>query len=284
MFQRILIANRGEIAVRIIRACRELGMSPLAVYSTADAQALHVRLADAAVDIGPAPAIESYLRPEAIVAAACALSAEAVHPGYGFLAEHAEFAQLCADAGLVFIGPSPTAMRIMGGKIGARRLAQSVGVAVVPGYDGDDQREERLLSEAERVGFPLLIKASAGGGGKGMRVVHQRQEFSLALAGAQREALAAFGDPTVLLERLLICPRHVEIQILADAHGNILHLGERDCSIQRRHQKILEEAPSPALTPLLRHQMGEAAVRIARAAGYVNAGTIEFILDLSGQF
>ena len=284
MFQRILIANRGEIAVRIIRACRELGMSPLAVYSTADAQALHVRLADAAVCIGPAPAAESYLRPEAVVAAACALGAEAVHPGYGFLSEHAEFAQLCADAGLIFIGPPPAAMRIMGGKIGARQLAQSVGVAVVPGYDGDDQREERLLSEAEQVGFPLLIKASAGGGGKGMRAVYQRQEFSLALAGAQREALAAFGDPTVLLERLLIRPRHVEIQILADTHGNLLHLGERECSIQRRHQKIIEEAPSPALTPHLRHQMGEAAVRIARAAGYVNAGTIEFILDSSGQF
>ncbi len=284
MFQRILIANRGEIAVRIIRACRELGMSPLAVYSTVDAQALHVRLADAAICIGPAPAVESYLRPEAIVAAARALGAEAVHPGYGFLAEHAEFAQLCADAGLVFVGPPPAAMRIMGGKIGARQLAQSVGVAVVPGYDGEDQREARLLSEAERVGFPLLIKASAGGGGKGMRAVYQRQEFSLALAGAQREALGAFGDPTVLLERLLIRPRHVEIQILADAHGNILHLGERECSIQRRHQKIIEEAPSPALTPLLRHQMGEAAVRIARAAGYVNAGTIEFILDAAGAF
>jgi 3-methylcrotonyl-CoA carboxylase alpha subunit len=284
MFQRILIANRGEIAVRIIRACRELGISPLAVYSAADAQAMHVRMADAAVCVGPAPAAESYLRAEAIIAAARRLGAEAIHPGYGFLSEHADFAAQCAAAGLIFIGPPATAIRAMGGKIGARKLAQQAGVAVVPGYDGTDQSEARLLAEAELIGFPLLIKASAGGGGKGMRAVYGPQEFAAALAGAQREALAAFGESAVLLERLLLRPRHVEIQVLADGYGTVLHLGERECSIQRRHQKILEEAPSPALAPALREQMGAAAVRITRAAGYVNAGTIEFMLDQAGQF
>ncbi len=283
-FRRILIANRGEIAVRIIRACRELGISPVAVYSEADAGALHVRLADAAVCIGPPPAAESYLRGEAIVAAARELGAEAVHPGYGFLAENAGFARLCREAGLVFIGPPPEAIEAMGGKIGARRLAYAAGVPVVPGYDGADQSDERLLAEAERIGYPLLVKASAGGGGKGMRTVHEPAAFADALAGARREARAAFGDETVFLERLILRPRHVEIQILADSHGATLYLGERECSIQRRHQKILEEAPSPALTPALRAAMGEAAVRVARAAGYVNAGTVEFVLDQEGRF
>ncbi len=283
-FTSILIANRGEIAVRIIRACRELGIRPLAVYSEADAQALHVRLADAAVCIGPPPAAQSYLRGEAIVAAAQQLGAEAVHPGYGFLSENAAFARACAQAGLTFIGPPPEAIEAMGGKIGARRLAVEAGVPVVPGYDGADQSEERLLAEAVRIGFPLLVKASAGGGGKGMRVVTEPAAFAEALAGARREAQAAFGDQAVFLERLILRPRHVEIQILADSHGTVLHLGERECSIQRRHQKILEESPSPALTPALREQMGEAAVRAARAAAYVNAGTVEFVLDQAGQF
>ncbi len=284
MFKRILIANRGEIAVRIIRACRELGISPVAVYSEVDAGALHVRLADAAQLIGPAPATQSYLRSEAIIAAARELGAEAIHPGYGFLSENAAFARACAAAGLVFIGPPPEAIEAMGGKIGARRIAQEAGVPVVPGYDGADQRDARLLAEAERIGYPLLIKASAGGGGKGMRVVSDPAEFAAALEGARREARAAFGDDTVFLERLLLRPRHVEIQVLADSHGNVIHLGERECSIQRRHQKILEESPSPALSPTLRARMGDAAVRAARAAGYVNAGTVEFMLDAAGQF
>ena len=284
MFKRILIANRGEIAVRIIRACRELGLSPVAVYSEADAQALHVRLADAAVCVGPPAATQSYLRAEALIAAAYQLGAEAIHPGYGFLSENAAFARQCAEAGLVFIGPPPAAIEALGGKIGARTLAQRAGVPVVPGYDGADQTIERLFSEAERIGFPLLVKASAGGGGKGMRAVHDPAMFAEALAGARREAKAAFGDDTVFLERLLIRPRHIEIQILADSHGHVLHLGERECSIQRRHQKIIEEAPSPALTPTLRAEMGAAAVRVARAAGYVNAGTVEFVFDQSGHF
>jgi 3-methylcrotonyl-CoA carboxylase alpha subunit len=284
MFKRILIANRGEIAVRVIRACRELGISPVAVYSEADAGAQHVRLADAAVCIGPAAAAQSYLRGEAIVAAARELGAEAVHPGYGFLSENAAFARMCREAGIVFIGPPPEAIEAMGGKIGARAIAQAAGVPVVPGYDGAEQSEARLLAEAERVGYPLLIKASAGGGGKGMRVVQGPAEFSAALEGARREARAAFGDDAVFLERLILRPRHVEIQVLADAHGTTLHLGERECSIQRRHQKILEEAPSPALTPELRAEMGAAAVRAAQAAGYVNAGTVEFVMDQSGAY
>jgi 3-methylcrotonyl-CoA carboxylase alpha subunit len=284
MFKRILIANRGEIAVRVIRACRELGISPVAVYSEADAAALHVRLADAAACVGPAAAAQSYLRTEAILAAARALGAEAVHPGYGFLSENAAFARACQDAGLTFIGPPPEAIEAMGGKIGARAIAQAAGVPVVPGYDGADQSPERLRAEAERVGYPLLIKASAGGGGKGMRVVRGPDEFAAALEGARREALAAFGDDAVFLERLILRPRHVEIQILADSHGTVLHLGERECSIQRRHQKIIEESPSPALSPALRAAMGAAAVRAAAAAGYVNAGTVEFVLDQSGGF
>jgi 3-methylcrotonyl-CoA carboxylase alpha subunit len=278
MFKRILIANRGEIAVRIMRACHELGISPIAVYSAADATALHVRLADAALPIGPAPAAESYLRGAAIIAAARAANAEAIHPGYGFLAENAAFAQQCADAGIVFIGPPPAAIAAMGGKIGARAIARDAGVPVVPGYDGPDQALERLLNEAERVGYPLLVKASAGGGGKGMRIVRSAAELPAALEGARREALAAFGDATVFLEHLVQRPRHVEIQIFADAHGNVVYLGERECSIQRRHQKILEEAPAPGLSAKLRAEMGAAAVRLARAAGYVNAGTVEFVL------
>jgi 3-methylcrotonyl-CoA carboxylase alpha subunit len=283
-FQRVLIANRGEIAVRIIRACRELGLSPVAVYSEADAGAMHVRLADVALPIGPAPAAQSYLQIPALLAAAKASGAEAIHPGYGFLAENAGFARACAEAGLVFVGPPPAAIEAMGGKIGARRLAIDAGVPVVPGYNGEDQDDAKLAAEAERVGFPLLIKASAGGGGKGMRIVRQPAEFAAALEGARRESQAAFGDATVFLEKLILQPRHIEIQVLADSHGNVVHLGERECSIQRRHQKIIEEAPSPFVSPELRAEMGAAAVRAARAAGYVNAGTVEFVADADGNY
>jgi 3-methylcrotonyl-CoA carboxylase alpha subunit len=283
-FDKILIANRGEIAVRITRACHELGIAVVAVHSDADRSALHVRLADEAYLLGPAPAAESYLNVERIIAAALRSGAQAIHPGYGFLSERAHFARACQAAGLVFIGPAPAAIDLMGSKIAAKRLAESVGVPTVAGYTGDDQRPEKLRVEAARVGFPLLIKASAGGGGKGMRAVQRIDEFDAALEGAQREALAAFGDSTVLLERLIERPRHVEIQVLADAHGQCVHLFERECSIQRRHQKIVEEAPSPVLGPALRADMGAAAVRLAQAAGYCNAGTVEFMLDERGQY
>jgi len=282
--QKILIANRGEIAVRIMRACRELGIGSVAVYSEADRHALHVREADEAYFIGPAPAADSYLRADRIIDAARRSGADAIHPGYGFLSERAHFARACADAGITFIGPPADAIERMGSKIEAKRLALENDVPVVPGYNGADQSVNVLQREGERVGYPLLIKASAGGGGKGMRTVHHADEFVAALEGAKREAKAAFGDDAVLLEKLIVQPRHVEIQILADAHGNVVYLGERECSIQRRHQKIVEEAPSPALTPALRQRMGEAAVRVARAVGYVNAGTIEFMLDQDGQF
>ncbi|MFN3374329.1 MAG: acetyl/propionyl/methylcrotonyl-CoA carboxylase subunit alpha, partial [Chloroflexus sp.] len=284
MFNRILIANRGEIAVRIIRACRELGISPVVVYSEADAKALHVRMADAAALIGPPPAAQSYLRAEAIVEAALKLNAQAIHPGYGFLSESVKLAEQCAAAGITFIGPPPAAIAAMGGKAEARLLAQAAGVPVVPGYDGEDQSDERLIAEARRIGPPLLIKASAGGGGKGMRSVGDVADVPAAIEGARREARAAFGDDRLIIERLVLHPRHVEIQVLADRYGNVVHLGERDCSIQRRHQKVVEEAPSPALTPALRTAMGNAAVAVARAAGYVNAGTVEFILAPNGEF
>jgi 3-methylcrotonyl-CoA carboxylase alpha subunit len=283
-FDKILIANRGEIAVRITRACRELGIAAVVVYSEADRGALHVRQADEAYPIGPAPAAESYLNAEKIVEAALRAGAQAIHPGYGFLSERAHFARACAEAGLVFVGPPPEAIELMGSKIAAKRLAQQAGVPTAPGYMGDDQRPERLREEALRAGFPLLIKASAGGGGKGMRAVGQPGEFDAALEGARREARAAFGDDAVFLERLIERPRHVEIQILADAHGNCVHLFERECSIQRRHQKIVEESPSVALAPELRAEMGAAAVRLALAAGYRNAGTMEFMLDEQGRF
>jgi 3-methylcrotonyl-CoA carboxylase alpha subunit len=283
-FDKILIANRGEIAVRIIRACRELGIAAVAVYSEADRAALHVREADEAYPIGPAPAAESYLNVEQIIAAARRGGAQAIHPGYGFLSERAHFARACAEAGLVFIGPPPEAIELMGSKIAAKRLAEQAGVPTAPGYMGDDQSAERLRAEARQAGFPLLIKASAGGGGKGMRTVRAEGEFDAALEGARREALAAYGDDTVFLERLIERPRHVEFQVLADAHGSCVHLFERECSIQRRHQKIVEESPSAVLTPELRAEMGAAAVRLALAAGYRNAGTMEFMLDETGKF
>ncbi len=284
MFKSVLIANRGEIAVRVIAACQQLGIRALAVYSEADRHAAHVRAADAAYCIGPAPARESYLDIARIVSVAVAHGAEAIHPGYGFLSENADFAAACADAGLVFIGPPPEAMRLMGSKTAAKRAVAAAGVPTVPGYAGEQQDARTMQREAARIGYPVMLKAAAGGGGKGMRVVHSREELPEALAAAQREALAAFGDGTVFLEKLVVAPRHVEFQILADAHGHCVHLGERDCSIQRRHQKVVEESPCVALTPDLRAEMGAAAVRAARSAGYVNAGTCEFLLDRDGRY
>lgn len=282
--RRLLIANRGEIAVRIARAAREGGIAPLGVYSEADLHAYHRTVMEADACIGPAEARASYLNAEAIVAAAHDLGADAIHPGYGFLSERATFARAVRDAGLIFVGPPPEAIAAMGDKIEAKRRVRAHGVPVVPGYDGNDRSRERLRAEAAAIGTPLLIKASAGGGGRGMRVVSALAQFDEALDAAQREALAAFGDATVLLERYLARPRHIEFQILADEHGHAIHLGERECSIQRRHQKIVEEAPSVALSPELRREMGAAALRAARAAGYTNAGTVEFLLDDDGRF
>ena len=284
MFDSVLIANRGEIAVRVIAACQELGIRAIAVYSDADRDAMHVRAADEAIHIGPAPARESYLNIAAIIAAAHASGAQAIHPGYGFLSENAEFAEACADAGVVFIGPPPSAIRLMGSKTAAKRAVEQAGVPTVPGYAGEKRDARTLEREASRIGYPIMLKASAGGGGKGMRVVTSPGAFAESLAAAQREALAAFGDDSVFLEKLVVAPRHIEFQILADQHGNVIHLGERECSIQRRHQKIIEESPSLALSPRLRAEMGEAAVRAARAAGYVNAGTCEFLLDQDERY
>jgi 3-methylcrotonyl-CoA carboxylase alpha subunit len=284
MFKKIVIANRGEIAVRILATCREMGVRTVTVYSDADRNARHVREADEAYCIGPAPASQSYLRIDTIIDVAKKSGAEAIHPGYGFLSENATFVEACEQAGIVFIGPPASAMRLMGSKIAAKQLAQSVGAPTIPGYDGESQDDEILMHEAGRIGFPLLIKASAGGGGKGMREVHTASDFLDQLAGARREAQASFGDATIFLERLIRQPRHVEIQVLADTFGNLIHLGERECSIQRRHQKIVEESPSVALTPALRDEMGEAAIRIAQAAGYINAGTLEFMLNTDKQF
>jgi 3-methylcrotonyl-CoA carboxylase alpha subunit len=279
MFAKILIANRGEIACRVIRTAKRMRIATVAVYSEADAGALHVAMADEARLIGPPPARESYLNGERIIAAAKDSGAQAIHPGYGFLSENAEFAEACAVAGIVFIGPPPSAMRAMGSKASAKALMQQAGVPVVPGYHGDDQDPAHLLAEAEKIGFPVLIKASGGGGGRGMRIVNNTVEFSRALDSAKREALGAFGDDRVLIEKYLTAPRHVEVQVFADGHGNVLHLFERDCSIQRRYQKIVEEAPAPGLNKKLRQAMGEAAVAAARAVGYVGVGTVEFIVE-----
>ena len=278
MFNTILIANRGEIACRVIRTVRRLGIRTVAVYSEADANALHVAAADTAILIGPAPARDSYLDIARILDAARRSGAQAIHPGYGFLSENAEFAAACADAGIVFIGPPPEAIRAMGSKSAAKTLMQGAGVPLVPGYHGADQDPAHLADEAARIGFPVLIKASAGGGGKGMRVVDNAVGFDEALALAKGEARSSFGDDTVLIERYLTRPRHIEIQVFADTHGNVVSLFERDCSIQRRHQKVIEEAPAPGMDPVRRASMGEAACAAARAIGYVGAGTVEFIV------
>jgi 3-methylcrotonyl-CoA carboxylase alpha subunit len=279
MFSKILIANRGEIACRIIRTAERLAIATVAVYSEADAGALHVALADEAYPIGPAAARESYLSIEKILAVARASGAEAVHPGYGFLSENAAFAEACAAAGIVFIGPPASAIRAMGSKSAAKALMAKAGVPLVPGYHGAEQGEKLLASEAKKIGYPVLIKASAGGGGKGMRIVEGEADFAAALASAKREAKASFGDDTVLIERYLTRPRHIEMQIFADAHGNCVHLFERDCSIQRRHQKVVEEAPAPGMDPARRQAMGAAAIAAAKAVSYVGAGTIEFISE-----
>ncbi len=281
MFRRVLIANRGEIACRVARTLRRMGVTSVAVYSDPDAGARHVRETDEAVAIGPARA---YLDIPAVIAAARAARAEAVHPGYGFLAENAGFAEACADAGLVFIGPSPATLRAMGSKLEAKRLMAAAGVPVVPGYHGGDQSDSRLVREAAAVGYPLMIKAAAGGGGKGMRIVRSEEGFAEALQGARREAVNAFGDDTMILERYLERPRHVEFQVFGDSHGRQVHLGERECSTQRRYQKVIEEAPSPFLDSATREAMGRAAVEAARAVDYVGAGTVEFMVDKDRTF
>jgi 3-methylcrotonyl-CoA carboxylase alpha subunit len=284
MFSKILIANRGEIACRVIKTARRLGVRTVAVFSEADAQARHTRLADEAVLIGPPPARESYLVIERIIAAAKQTHAEAIHPGYGFLSENEDFAAACAANGIVFIGPPVGAIRAMGSKSAAKALMEGAPVPLVPGYHGKEQAAKFLQKEADRIGYPVLLKPSAGGGGKGMRVVNAAGEFAEALASCKREATSSFGDDQVLVEKYVTRPRHVEIQVFADTHGNCLHLFERDCSVQRRHQKVLEEAPAPGMTPQRRQAMGEAAVAAARAVGYVGAGTVEFIADQAGQF
>ena len=283
-FDKILIANRGEIACRVIRTCRRLGIATVAVYSDADANAQHVRLADEALHIGGSRPAESYLRGDVILAAAQRTGAQAIHPGYGFLSENADFADAVEQAGLVFIGPKAASMRKMGSKAGAKILMESNGVPVVPGYTGEDQSNETLSREAQRVGFPLMIKAAHGGGGKGMRIVRSAEEFLASLESCQRESRNAFGRDRVLLERYVESPRHIEFQIFGDAHGRVIHLNERECSAQRRYQKVIEETPSPFLTPELREKMGAAAVAAGRAIDYVNAGTVEFIVAPNGDF
>jgi 3-methylcrotonyl-CoA carboxylase alpha subunit len=284
MFRTLLIANRGEIACRVIRTARRMGIRTVAVFSEADEHALHVRMADAAFPIGGARATDSYLRRDRILEAAHAAGAEAIHPGYGFLSENAEFAEACAAAGIAFVGPPPEAIRAMGSKAESKRLMEAARVPIVPGYHGEAQDEAVLADQAARIGYPLLIKASAGGGGKGMRPVLRAEDFAAQLAGARREARAAFGDDRVLLERYLTRPRHVEVQVFADTRGNTIHLHTRDCSVQRRHQKVLEEAPAPDLSPSLRDRLHGAAVNAARAVGYVNAGTVEFIVEGEDAF
>jgi geranyl-CoA carboxylase alpha subunit len=283
-FQKILIANRGEIALRIMRTARRLGYGVVAVYSDADADALHVREADEAVRIGEALPARSYLNIDTIVAAAKASGADAVHPGYGFVAENAAFARACRDAGLVFIGPSPESIEAMGNKAGAKASMQAAGVPCVPGYQGADQSDAAMLAEAQTIGFPVMIKAAAGGGGRGMRLAPDAASFADLLRSARSEAQGAFGDPALILERAIANPRHIEIQVFCDRHGNAIHLGERDCSVQRRHQKLIEEAPSPAVSDELRARMGAIAVKAAQSIGYEGAGTLEFLLDASGSF
>ena len=284
MFNKVLIANRGEIALRVIRACRELGVQTVAVYSEADRESLHVRFADDDVCIGPAPSRQSYLNIPRIIAAAEITGADAIHPGYGFLAENAEFAQICKASNITFIGPSAEQIQAMGDKASARRLATGAGVPTVPGSEGVLENPDDALAVAEGIGFPVIIKATAGGGGKGMRIAHDAEQFGQLFSLAQNEALAAFGNGDVYVERYLEHPRHVEFQVMGDTQGRVVHLGERDCSVQRRHQKLIEESPSPALTQPLRARMGESAVALAGAIGYSGAGTIEFLLDADGSF
>ncbi len=283
-FSKILIANRGEIALRILRACEEMGIATVAVHSTVDRDALHVQLADEAVCIGEAPSSQSYLNIPRIIAAALTRNATAIHPGYGFLAENARFAEICADHQIAFIGPTPEAIRAMGDKSTAKETMIKAGVPTVPGSEGLLQDEQEAVAIARKMGYPVMIKATAGGGGRGMRLVRDDSDLVRLFLAAQGEAEAAFGNPGLYLEKFIERPRHIEFQILADSYGNVIHLGERDCSIQRRHQKLLEEAPSPALTPQLREKMGTAAVMAAKSINYVGAGTVEFLLSQSGEF
>ena len=284
MFHKVLIANRGEIALRIIRACKELGIKTVAVYSTADSESLHVRLADESVCIGPPPSLQSYLNINAIISAAELTDAEAIHPGYGFLSENSAFAEICENCDITFIGPTSESMRIMGDKISARQAVIKEDVPILPGTKEGVKDVNEAISIARKIGFPVIIKATAGGGGRGMKIVHSPATLPNAYATARAEAQAGFGNPEVYIEKYCDRPRHVEIQILGDKHGNVIHLGERECSIQRRHQKILEEAPSSVSTPELRKAMGEAAVRAAKAVGYNSAGTMEFLVDTNNNF
>ncbi len=284
MFHKVLIANRGEIAIRIIRACKELGIKTVAVYSQADIHSLHVKLADESVCIGPAPSALSYLNINAIISAAELTDAEAIHPGYGFLSENAKFAEVCEKCGIVFIGPTAESMRIMGDKISARQAVIKQGVPILPGTKEGVKTVEDAVKVAKEIGFPVIIKATAGGGGRGMKIVHSQAALPNAFATARAEAQSGFGNPEVYIERYCEKPRHVEIQILGDKHGNVIHLGERDCSIQRRHQKLIEEAPSTVVTPEIRKAMGDAAVRAAAAVGYNSAGTVEFLVDKQNNF
>ena len=284
MFKKVLIANRGEIAVRVIRACRELGVQAVAVYSEADREALHVRMADEAYLIGPPPSRESYLVAEKLIDAAKKSGAEAIHPGYGFLSERAHFAKACADAGLVFIGPSPAAIDAMGDKVAARKRMIAAKVPVVPGSEGTLDSEEEIVATAAKIGFPVMLKAAAGGGGKGMRLVASQEEIRAGARAARSEAKSAFGDDRIYVERFVDSPRHVEFQVLGDTHGNVVHVYERECSIQRRHQKVIEESPSPALDAKTREAMGKVAVQAAKAVDYVGAGTIEFLVDSKRNF
>ena len=284
MFEKVLIANRGEIAVRIMSACKELGIKTVALFSDADVHSPHCQIADEAYPLGDPTPLESYLNIEKIIAAALETGAEAIHPGYGFLAENPEFAEQCSSAGITFIGPSSDVIRLMGHKVEAKTTIQKAGVPPIPGYHGGDQDLPSLITAGRDIGFPLIIKAASGGGGKGMRVVHEESELEESIESCKRESLKAFGDDTVFLEKYLQSPRHIEIQVLGDHHGNMIHLFERECSIQRRHQKIIEETPSTALTPQLRDAMGAAAVTAARAVGYTNAGTVEFMMDSTKNF
>jgi acetyl-CoA carboxylase biotin carboxylase subunit len=284
MFEKILIANRGEIAVRIIRACKELGVRTVAVYSRADAESLHVQLADEAICIGEAPSKESYLKIDRIISAAEVGDVEAIHPGYGFLSENAHFAEVCENCNIKFIGPTSNSIRAMGDKVAAREAMKKAGVPVVPGSDGPVDREEDALKIARKIGYPVIVKAAGGGGGRGMRVAHNDPSLVKGYHTARAEAERAFSNPMVYIEKYIEMPRHIEFQILADRKGKVLHLGERDCSIQRRHQKLIEESPSPVMTADLRKKMGKAAIKAAEAVGYINAGTIEFLLDPEGNF